>query len=389
MGRSVNIGTRIVLLFVKPCFHSHRERISGVYAAAIERGWHVQQIDAEPTAEHLHKDIKMWNPIGCLIDPSVMSKHIDPRALNLIPTVLMGRGEAKLSWERFDHSAQDCRSPVTAAIAELTRLGLKHFAFLGDPMKPYWSVERGQFFKEDIPSDATFSEYTGHNPNTVRGRKAVARWLRSLPRPCGCLLAADHMAAPFYMAADEAGLSVGSDFPTLGVDNDERICLSLTPQLSSVQLDFFKSGVNSVQMLEQRLSNPSLPPQRITYGTIGVIRRASTSPVYPDRRATKGMAFVNAHGCERITIDDVAREMGVCRRMAERLFRQHVGISILDAIRKVRMETAFTLLRNDSVQIDAIPFQCGYAASPSYLKTYFKRQTGLTMREWRELNRTK
>ena len=101
------------------------------------------------------------------------------------------------------------------------------------------------------------------------------------------------------------------------------------------------------------------------------------------------MAFVNAHGCERITIDDVAREMGVCRRMAERLFRQHVGISILDAIRKVRMETAFTLLRNDSVQIDAIPFQCGYAASPSYLKTYFKRQTGLTMREWRELNRTK
>jgi AraC-like DNA-binding protein len=35
------------------------------------------------------------------------------------------------------------------------------------------------------------------------------------------------------------------------------------------------------------------------------------------------------------------------------------------------------------VKIDAIAFQCGYAASPAYLKTYFKRTTGMTMSEWR------
>ena len=35
---------------------------------------------------------------------------------------------------------------------------------------------------------------------------------------------------------------------------------------------------------------------------------------------------------------------------------------------------------------DAIPFQCGYAAVPAYLKTYFKRVTGLTMRDWRKMN---
>jgi len=72
-----------------------------------------------------------------------------------------------------------------------------------------------------------------------------------------------------------------------------------------------------VRLLEQRLSNPPLPPQRITYGTLGVIRRACT------------------------------------------------------------------LLRNEAIPIDAIPYQCGYASSPAYLKTLFKRQTGLTMREWR------
>lgn len=386
MENVFHVGTKIVLLFVKPCFHSHRERIRGVYAAAIERGWHIQQIDAEPTVEHLRNDIQMWNPIGCLIDPSVMSKHIDPYALRLIPTVLMGSGEATLQWDQFDHCAQDCRSAVTTAIAELTHLRLNHFAFLGDPARPNWSVGRGRFFKEDLPTDATFSEYEGPNPNTVRGRNAVAKWLRRLPRPCGCFLAADHMAASFYTAAAKAGLCIGTDLPTLGVDNDERICLSLAPHLSSVQLDFFKNGVNSVRLLEQRLSNPSLPPQRITYGTLGVIRRASTSPIYYDRRTTKGMAFVNTHGCERITVNDVAKEMGVCRRLAEKLFREYVHLSILGAIQKVRIEKACTLLRNEAIPIDAIPYQCGYDASPAYLKTLFKRQTGLTMREWRRQN---
>ena len=81
--------------------------------------------------------------------------------------------------------------------------------------------------------------------------------------------------------------------------------------------------------------------------------------------------------------DDVAAEMGCCRRLAETLFRRHIGSSILNAIRKVRLEKAYALLRNKSVPIDAIPSQCGYAASPAYLKTYFRRQTGLTMREWR------
>ena len=384
VGKAVQIGTRVVLLFVKPCFHSHRERIRGVYAAAIKRGWHVQQIDAEPTLAHLRDDMKMWNPIGCLIDPSVMTRHMDPRALKLLPSVLMGRGEAKLDWKRFDCSAQDTRSPVSAAISELGRLGLRHFAFMGDSARPYWSVERGLFFRKGLPRDATFSEYAGPNPSMVRGRMAAAKWLRSLPLPCGCLLAADHMAAPFYAAAAEAGLAIGTDLPTVGVDDDERICLSLAPPLSSVQLDVFMNGVNAVRLLERRLADPSLPPQKVAYGAIGVTRRVSTTPIYPDRRMTKGMAFVTAHGCESIAVNDVAREMGCCRRLAETLFRRHADCTILDAIRRVRMERTYALLRNNSVAIDSIPYQCGYAASPAYLKTYFKRTTGMTMREWRD-----
>ena len=83
----------------------------------------------------------------------------------------------------------------------------------------------------------------------------------------------------------------------------------------------------------------------------------------------------------------IAETMGCCGRLAEKLFRMHAKMSILDAIHQVRMDKAFYLLKNRAIPIDAIPFQCGYGASPAFLKTYFKKQTGMTMREWRNKNR--
>lgn len=385
MRMDIEPASRIVLLFVNPVFHSHRERIAGVYAAATERGWQIQQISEPPTSRCMKTAVKMWNPAGCLLDPSVMTKGVTLRAVenSPVPVVLMGRGEMNLDWNRFDRSFQDCRKPVELAIRELSGLQVTGYAFFGDPSKPYWSVERGRFFRQDLPAGVSFSEYTGPDPSTIRGRKAAARWMRSLPLPCGCLLAADHMAGSFYAAAKEADLKIGIDLLTLGVDDDERICRSLSPRLSSIQLDFFRSGENAVQLLEKRLHNPGLPPQVITYSTLGVTHRMSTAPRFGDQRIVKAMSFIAEHGCETICVNDVAEAMGCSSRLAQMLFAQHVGTSILERIRKVRLEKAYALLRNRAVKIDAIAFQCGYAASPAYLKTYFKRATGMTMSEWR------
>lgn len=381
------IKSGIVLLFTKPVFHSHRERTAGVYAAAIERGWQVQQVAEPPTKERISRCIRLWNPIGCLVDPSAMPAKLDISALRKLSTVLMGRGVARLQWQKFDCSFQNCREPVDAAFAALSKLSPNGFAFVGDPSRPCWSIERGRFFREAVADTASLSEYTGPNPNTLRGRKAMMTWIRSLPRPCGCFLAADHIAASFYAAAAEAGLKIGVDLPTIGVDNDERICCSLSPTLSSVQPDYFKSGVNAIQLLENRLAEPSSTPKMATYGVLGVVRRESTATTYRDHRLSKAMKLIAEHGCEKLSVCDVSREMKCSSRLAEKLFRKHVGTSILDAIRRVRLEKAYSLLRNQSIPIDEIPFQCGYAGSPAYLKTYFKRVTGFTMREWRRQNR--
>lgn len=381
MSKKPHPDSNTVLFFVKPRFISHRERISGVYAAAIRRGWQVHLIEEAPSAERLRTYVKLLRPMGCLVDLSTFSETIDARIYRKLPTVLIGRDPTRKR-QILDCSCQNSSEPVRLAVDVLSGLGLTDFAFIGDPARPYWSVERGELFKKALPQNA---RSTGFDlpVDTIEGHRAMKAWLRSLPKPCGCFLAADHLAFSFYSVAAEAGLKIGIDLPVISVDDDEQRCLSLTPHLTSIKLDFFLAGENAVTLLEKRLAEPDNPPQTMTYGALGVIRRGSTNPIFPDMRVTKGMMFITKHGCENISVEDVAGTMGCCGRLAEKLFRKHAEMSILDAIRKTRMDKVFCLLKNRAVPIDAIPFQCGYAASPAYLKTFFKKQTGMTMREWR------
>ena len=353
-----------------------------MYAAAIKRGWQVQLIEEPPTATYLRTCVKLFRPIGCLVDISTFNETIDRRIFGKLPSVLISRDTTRKK-QILDCSCQNSVEPVQLAVEVLSGLGMTDFAFIGDPMRPYWSVERGELFKKSLPANTRAFEFD-LPPDTIDGHRAMKAWLRALPKPCGCFLAADHLALSLYSVAAEVGLKIGIDLPTISVDNDEQRCLSLTPHLSSIKLNFFLAGENAVALLERRLKEPDNPPQMMTYGALGAINRGSTNPIFPDIRVTKGMLFITEHGCENISIEDVAGIMGCCSRLAEKLFRKHAKMSILDAIRKTRMDRVFYLLYNKAIPIDAIPFQSGYAASPAYLKTYFKKQTGMTMREWRK-----
>ena len=207
-----------VLFFVKPRFSSHRERINGVYDAAIRRGWHIQPIEEVPTAEYLRMCMKLWHPIGCLVDISTMNCHVSKRMHKQSPIVLIGRDSTRRH-QIFDCAFQNAQEPAQLAADELRSLGMRNFAFVGDPARPFWSIERGNFFKEALPDDASFHEYGGASPDTVKGFGDLKEWMRSLPLPCGCFLAADHVAATFYAAATETRIKIGTDIPVIGVDN--------------------------------------------------------------------------------------------------------------------------------------------------------------------------
>ena len=73
------IAHKVVLLFIKPRFVSQRERISGIYSAAIKRGWQIQPINKTPDAETVQECEMLWHPSGCLVDQSALSGRLDKK----------------------------------------------------------------------------------------------------------------------------------------------------------------------------------------------------------------------------------------------------------------------------------------------------------------------
>ena len=283
-----------------------------------------------------------------------------------------------------DRTYQDGRAPAIFAVEALSAQGIRAFAYFGDPSGLTWTVQRGRNFKDALPVGSTFSAYDGGNPGDGRHWPEFVKWVGALPRPCGCLLATDFLAMPFYAAAREAKRKIGKDLMVIGVDDDQLICESAKPTLSSIRMDYFQEGLNAIALLKRRVENPTAPVKVMSYGAIGLVRRSSTQSPYTDHRLRRGMEFIDAHGCEAIGLNEVAAAMECSRRLAESIFRRETEATILDAIRSRRMKRVMELLKQPSFPIDGIPAECGYAASPAALKNYFKTETGMTMRDWRK-----
>jgi len=356
--------------------------MNGVYAAAISHNWQVQTIDHMPDAGELHELLAVWNPIGCIVEDGTCQQRIDPRPFGKTPVVVLGRDYYRRR-QVFDCIRQD-QDEVAAAVMDAFRPNrLEHFAYFGDPESPIWCTEREQCFRKRISNRQTFSVYRGKSAAGASDISRIVTWIDALPKPCGVLLSADHVATTFFSALRKAGLSVPGDVVVVSVDNDEQICLNMRPQLTSVMPDYFSAGVKSVGLLAKRIGNPAAPPLTDPYGVHSVIRRASTGTVYANPRVDKAVVFIRDHACEvGFSVPDVVREMGCCRCLAERYFKAATRQTVLDFIRATRLAKAKSLMKSPNLLLDAIPLQCGYS-SISHFKAFFRKETGMTMRAWR------
>lgn len=377
-----------IALLINPEYQALREKISGVYSAATKYNWQVFQMAQAPTAAVVRKIKSMLDPIGFIIDPLQLTRAVQPGPFGETPTVLLGR-DSNAAEQIFDCSCQDAIQPVNAAIDVFANFGkLAGFGFIGHPSNEVWSRERGTCFAERVSAMAPFFEYTGPDPNTGTGNRQLVKWLRRLPKPCGLLLATDHLAHSVFNAIHKAGINVPDELAVVSVDDIHAICLNVTPNLTSIGVNFFHAGENAVELLKRRLREPSRPIETLTYGVACVSKRASTRKPYTDKRVTKAAAFIESNITAGISSRHVVVEMGCGRRQAELLFKRHTGISILQAIQKGRIEKAMALLKSGSIPIEEIPAFCGYG-SAAFFKTVFRRETGMTMREWRKKQNTR
>jgi LacI family transcriptional regulator len=385
--KNTQLQKRLVVAVIATNAIVGRAELRGVEMAASRMGWTLETIDPAQTGPDL-------TPFAPLLDRAdgVIARENDilDRLCGLV------RPETSVvvidTWHERANARVACDIGKVAEIAaeELMALRRRCYVFVPMPRARRWTAKRGEAFVSRIR--AAGHEARCYEPQTEWGwakeRDALAKWLSTLPRPLAAFAGNDFLAKFTLDACRDAGLEVPRDVAILGADDDETLCLSSTPTLSSIRVDFEGAGRLAAERLAALMGKP--PPKRVEivrYGTLGVARRGSTRSGDPgtNSRMAAGLDFIAAHSYNPLLgVRDIAAAMGTGRRQAERLFRS-TGKSIRQCVEDTRMEQVCLLLKTTSMPLRAIAEECGFSSRP-YLSRVFKKRFGKTPGEWRHNN---
>ena len=273
----------------------------------------------------------------------------------------------------------------TAANHLLSTGVFKSFAFLSPPDPVPWAEEREKTFSSSIEKCGFICTKLKANSDPTE----AAQTLLSMLRPIGLFAASDRIALTAFAIAKTAGLKVPEELSILGVDNDESICESTSPALSSIAVAPDSFGYMAAKLLDELISRPDRSPRSVTVkGKPNVAERGSTLGTRPyGHLIEKALAYISRHATDGIGPDDVAMHLHISRRLLDLRFSQTGQGSVLSAISNHKFQAVERMLQETSCTIDQISQKCGYG-SPNHLMKMFKCKFGMTMRAYRNQNRT-
>lgn len=378
-----------IILYFRPLQKSYGkpEKLAGVQEIAEKAHVHVQVIDESPTPENIPPLCAFWGARGAIVECGGREAEIHPRIFGKMPIVFFNHSFHSLPAGCFA-IRHDSRATGELAARELLMSGVPNFAYVRSPGNPFWCREREQGFRDALKlngkSCVSFS-WTNRTDNATDRVKALKTFLLGLPRPSAVFAANDFLAAETITAAKMASLDIPNDIAVLGVDNTASVCEHAAPTLSSIEPDFRRGGNLAMLMLLAVLrdGNDFRGPRQRTFGDLHVVRRLSTRRFQrTDVLVSEVLDLIRRKACLGLTAAEAASRFPCSRRMADRRFHQVTGHTILDEIQAVRLERAKELLLNPNQQLKAVSDFCGLK-NPNSLRKFFKRETGLTLSEWR------
>jgi LacI family transcriptional regulator len=177
-------------------------------------------------------------------------------------------------------------------------------------------------------------------------------------------------------ACRRAGVAVPEEVAVVGVDNEELVCLLAYPPLSSVIPDAYRIGYESAAMLDEMMKGRRVTELLRSIPPLGVATRQSSDvTAIANPCVASAMSFIREHACDGIGVDDVLDHLTVSRSTLQRMFRDNLGRTILEAITAVRIHRVKQLLTETDLPLATIADRAGYAYV-EYLSTTFRRQTG-------------
>ena len=364
----------------------HERKLSGIRRYAERRGWSVLTLgDKESRPSRLLAFLERVRSIGCIVECSHGHNDLVPSLFAGIPTVYLD-SPSNLRTGRMTRVVHDGRATVQEAFRELSSLNPPAYAVVGHAVPYFWSQKRIRDFKSLATKTGSkcFSFQVEGGRRSEARQKALASWLKGLPRKTAVFAVNDVVATEVVAAGKRSHLRIPADLTLVGVDNCENVCETSDPKISSVQIDFERAGYQAALLVDGLISDRRVTSE--TFGPLMTVRRESTRGVgCCGPQMLKAIDLIRRDACNGLRARDVVKLFSCSRRLVDIRFREAFGHSILDEILNVRFESVFSLLSRTDVSLGTIAGRCGFGSEVT-LREQFRLRTGMSMGSWRKAN---
>jgi LacI family transcriptional regulator len=278
---------------------------------------------------------------------------------------------------RLPTVSMDHAAVARMAADYLLSLGLREIGYC-------WpgSLGFGRLRLEAFRARITSKGVNFHECNT--SSQDLKTWLTKLPKPVGILGCNDDNAHRVLNAAYGARLKVPDEVAVLGVDDDAFFNTMFTPSLSSIALPAEQIGHRAAMLLDRLLDGKPAPARPIQLRPVRVVARASTDIVWVgDDDVAAALRYIRDNTSQPLQIDDVLDHVPLSRRSLTRRFRQVVGRSVSDEIRRAHIERAKQLLITTDMEMKQVAAASGLIHA-TRLGILFRRAVGQTPTEFRK-----
>jgi LacI family transcriptional regulator len=217
-----------------------------------------------------------------------------------------------------------------------------------------------------------------------------AKWLATLPRPCGVFAVHDYMAQLLMEACHEAKLRIPDDVAVIGMDNDETICESAAPTLTSISRSSEQVGWEAAALLDRMMHGEPPPTEDRVLEPNGVVARQSTDRLYcSDPVAQRALDYMRAHLATPFNIEQVAEHVGTSKRTLEMRFRASLECPPHRFLAKLRVQHAQALLQMPKKRtVEQIARESGFGTVQAFYAA-MQRLTGESPGAFRQRHRAK
>ncbi len=359
-----------------------RRVITGVvsYVRSHER-W---QLFIEPLGLEEHPLLPGgWQGDGVIarVSTSRMASHLKARNIPVVNVSGM-----QVPGARFPRVANDVRMVAKMAADYFVARGFKNFAYVSllgfEPV-----AEQLDAFREAL-KEAGFS-CTVHSVKTHNGAPIVdwntnihqlGEWLRSMPKPLAVLIWSGGREVIY--AAQHAGLSVPEEVSVMS-GSDDFLCEVSQVPISAVRVAAERIGYEAASQLDALMCGSGDPDFSIYIPPADVVTRQSTDTLaIDDRSLIQALTFIRENSEKPIQVRETASRAGVSRRVLERRFKEVLGSSPAEHIRRSHLDRAKRLLAETNLAMPEVAEAAGFG-SPAYMSFVFRKELGTTPLRYR------